>query len=145
MIAPTPSAVSWTAPRLRFKLCSPVSLHSPSSMLIGFLTNKGLPAAPPLAIAAPNSSDLVLLIIGTSLGKTSSAAQLAARGQRSSPRPNQIYRNAQQHNHQTRPRRLRLVEQQHEHNGHGRHYIQQRNERIAKRPIRPLRTRPLGA
>src|SRR5256885_12082771 len=73
IMAPTPSAVSWTAPRLRFKLCSRVSWASPSSMLMGFLTNKEFPVVFPSATAAPSSSDLVLLMMDTSLVKTSCA------------------------------------------------------------------------
>src|SRR6266446_6890477 len=43
MMAPTPSAVSWKGPSVRFRLCPPTSLASSSNMLIGFLANKGLP------------------------------------------------------------------------------------------------------
>src|SRR5712664_2364153 len=43
MMAPTPSAVSWKGPSVRFRLCPPSSLASSSNMLIGFLANKGLP------------------------------------------------------------------------------------------------------
>src|SRR5258708_7558072 len=43
MIAPTPSAVSWKGPSVRFRLCPPSSCASASNMLIGFLANKGLP------------------------------------------------------------------------------------------------------
>src|SRR5216683_730171 len=43
MIAPTPSAVSCTAPKVRLRLCSPASFDSVSSMLIGFFANNGLP------------------------------------------------------------------------------------------------------
>src|SRR3977135_1539223 len=43
MTAPTPSAVNWTGPSVRFRLCSPSSFASSSNMLIGFLANKGLP------------------------------------------------------------------------------------------------------
>src|SRR5882724_555666 len=43
MIAPTPSAVSWKGPSVRFRLCPPSSLASESNKLIGFLANKGLP------------------------------------------------------------------------------------------------------
>src|SRR5260370_12691151 len=43
MTAPTPSAVNWTGPSVRFRLCSPASFASASNMLIGFLANKGLP------------------------------------------------------------------------------------------------------
>src|ERR1700737_2245997 len=42
MMAPTPRAVSWPAPRLRFRLCSPASPASESSMLIGFFTKREL-------------------------------------------------------------------------------------------------------
>ena len=37
MTAPTPSAVSWKGPRVRFRLRSPVSPASANSMFIGFL------------------------------------------------------------------------------------------------------------
>src|SRR5450432_1068104 len=43
MIAPTPSAVSWNGPSVRFRLCAPASFDSSSNMLIGFRANKGLP------------------------------------------------------------------------------------------------------
>src|SRR5229473_420831 len=43
MMAPTPSAVSCTAPKVRLRLCSPASFDSVSSMLIGFFANNGLP------------------------------------------------------------------------------------------------------
>src|SRR6266436_8059701 len=43
IIAPTPSAVSWKGPSVRFRLCPPSSCASASNMLIGFLANKGLP------------------------------------------------------------------------------------------------------
>ncbi len=43
MIAPTPNAVNWNGPSVRFRLCPPASCDSASNMLIGFLANKGLP------------------------------------------------------------------------------------------------------
>src|ERR1700704_4544616 len=43
MTAPTPSAVNWTGPSVRFRLCPPSSCASASNMLIGFLANKGWP------------------------------------------------------------------------------------------------------
>src|ERR1700730_8532031 len=59
MIAPTPSAVSCPAPNVRFRLCSPVSPASESSMLIGFLTKSQLLGS--LAPVVSSSFDLVAM------------------------------------------------------------------------------------
>src|SRR5260370_13190723 len=59
MTAPTPRAVSWPAPNVRFRLCSPVSPASESSMLIGFLTKSQLLGS--LAPVVSSSFDLVAM------------------------------------------------------------------------------------
>src|SRR5439155_19540482 len=67
MIAPTPSAVSWNGPSVRFRLCPPSSCASASSMLIGFLANKGLPMQLLLWGMAPlphDTANLALCIVG---------------------------------------------------------------------------------
>src|SRR5437879_11514726 len=64
MIAPTPSAVSWKGPSVRFRLCPPSSCASASSMLIGFLANKGLPMQLLLWGTAPLPADATNLASG---------------------------------------------------------------------------------
>src|SRR5712692_1156392 len=67
IIAPTPSAVSWKGPSVRFRLCPPTSSASESNMLIGFLANKGLPMQLLLWGSAPlpdPTTNLALSIVG---------------------------------------------------------------------------------
>src|ERR1700716_3280312 len=59
MTAPTPRAVSWPAPRVRFRLCSPASPASASNMLIGFFTKSQLLGS--LAPVASSSFGLVAM------------------------------------------------------------------------------------
>src|SRR5882762_10166295 len=99
MMAPTPSAVSWPAPSVRLRLCWPASPASASSMFIGFFTKSQLRGS--LAPVASSSFDLV------AIRKAPRRTHLASYklilgclfGRRRPPRPNQIYRDSNQHDH----------------------------------------------
>src|SRR5260370_14959795 len=65
MIAPTPSAVSWKGPSVRFRLCALSSWASESSMLIGFRANKGLPMQLLLYAESPERPCLTAIWLGT--------------------------------------------------------------------------------
>src|SRR5438128_8085002 len=87
--APTPSAVSWKAPKVRFRLCSPDSLASANSDVSVLVANR-------FAIVCSLRPTINLLNHNPPCS-----------------RPCVVHRNPQQDDDQSRPGKLRLITQQH--------------------------------
>src|SRR5713226_9049780 len=125
MMAPMPRAVRETGPRVRRNVCSPDSWDSFSSISSGFFANSGFPMRRFSLLKFPSPLDW------------GSACVTRVPVLRLSP-PQQIDRYADQDNNQTRPSRLRFIKDQGEHDHGLRNDVQDGNNRIAERPVRPL-------
>src|SRR5207253_3982124 len=114
MMAPIPNVTRLIGPRARFRQCSPDSPASFISVSIGFVANKGLP----MQLLLSESVGLLYPCpfgLQHCSGAGCSALQENSTIFRSQPgipsRPQQINRDAQEHDDQTGPGRLRSVKQ----------------------------------
>src|SRR5882762_3434044 len=148
MIAPMPSVTRFTGPSARFRLCSPVSDASFIKVSSDLVANKGLPMQLLLCgcrLAATLDAKLDFAIVGAHPVSPYNKFLCRAAGFRAGARPQQIHRHAEHHNHQSRPRGLGFIEQQHQHNDAGSKNIKHRHDRIAECFVWPLHIGPLGA
>src|SRR5207249_11924938 len=112
--APLPNMTRLIGPRARFRQCSPDSPASFISVSIGFVANKGLPMQ---LLLSESVGPLYPCPFGLQhcSGAGCSALQENSTIFRSQPgipsRPQQINRDAQEHDDQTGPGRLRSVKQ----------------------------------